>query len=185
MMFIGLSGFNTLFRSTSLIDFTPSGILNQTGVFAPLSLGFPSAVFGQSFATPAFNAAPNQPLRFDLELMVTAIVMLVVAAAVMPVLLASQRQQTGQESRVDSLDRARDTMERITRESREAARVDLPASGATGQILTFRAPVVASGGNELRLMRYDCSHPSTLGSGLSTAPAPRRLPPGRGPTAAP
>ena len=70
MLFIGLSGFNTLFQSTSQIDFTPSGILNQTGVFAPVPLGFPSAAFGQPFATPTINAAPNQPLRLDLELMV-------------------------------------------------------------------------------------------------------------------
>ena len=68
-LFVRLSGFNTLMQSTSAIDLSSTGILNQTGVFAPLSLGFPATAIDQAFATPVANAAPNQPLRLDLELM--------------------------------------------------------------------------------------------------------------------
>ncbi len=69
-LFVRLSGFNTLMQSTSAIDMSSTGILNQTGVFAPLSLGFPASAIDQAFVTPVTNAAPNQPLRLDFELMV-------------------------------------------------------------------------------------------------------------------
>ena len=69
-LFVRLSGFNTLMQSTSAIDMSSTGILNQTGVFAPLSLGFPATAIDEPFATPVANAAPNQPLRLDFELMV-------------------------------------------------------------------------------------------------------------------
>ena len=68
-LFVRLSGFNTLMQSTSAIDMSSTGILNQTGVFAPLSLGFPASAIDQQFVTPVTNAAPNQPLRLDFELM--------------------------------------------------------------------------------------------------------------------
>ena len=68
-LFVRLSGFNTLMQSTSAIDMSSTGILNQTGVFAPLSLGFPASAIDQAFVTPVTNAAPNQPLRLDVELM--------------------------------------------------------------------------------------------------------------------
>ena len=68
-LFVRLSGFNTLMQSTSAIDFSSTGILNQTGVFAPLSLAFPATAIDQPFATPVANAAPNQPLRLDFEMM--------------------------------------------------------------------------------------------------------------------
>jgi hypothetical protein len=55
--------------STSEIYMSPTTILNQTGVFAPLTVPFPSATIDQAFTTPVVNAAPNQPLRLDFELM--------------------------------------------------------------------------------------------------------------------
>jgi hypothetical protein len=56
-------------QSTSALDMSSSGYINKTGLFAPLSLGFPSAVIDQHLVTPLGNAVPNQPLRLDLELM--------------------------------------------------------------------------------------------------------------------
>ncbi len=101
-----------------------------------------------------------------IELIVASTMTLVIAVAAMGLLLTGQRQQTGQQTRVDSLDRARDGIERMTREIREAARIDAPAGGGSGQVLDIRAPVTATGGSELRLIRYDCSQASTLGNGL-------------------
>ena len=69
VLFVGLSGFNTLLSSTSEIYMSPNGILNQTGVFAPLAVAFPNATIDQSFTSPSVNAAPNQPLRLDFELL--------------------------------------------------------------------------------------------------------------------
>lgn len=69
VLFIGLSGFNTLLSSTSEIYMSPGGILNQSGVFAPLPVPFPIASIDQAFTTPVVNAAPNQPLRLDFELL--------------------------------------------------------------------------------------------------------------------
>ena len=69
VLFVALSGFNTLMSSTSEIYMSPTTILNQTGVFAPLAVPFPNATIDQAFTTPIVNAAPNQPLRLDLELM--------------------------------------------------------------------------------------------------------------------
>ncbi len=67
--FVALSGFNTLMQSTSAIDMNSTGFLNQSGVFAPLSLEFPEVAIDHDFVTPVVNAAPNQPLRLDFELM--------------------------------------------------------------------------------------------------------------------
>ncbi len=101
-----------------------------------------------------------------IELIIAMTMTLVIAVAAIGLLLAGQRQQTGQQVRVDSLDRARDGMERMAREVREAARIDSPAGGTSGLILNIRTPIVASGGSELRLVRFDCSGASTLGAGL-------------------
>ena len=68
-LFVALSGFNTLMQSVSAIDMSSTAILNQTGVFAPLALTFPASAIDQAFVTPVVNAAPNQPLRLDFELM--------------------------------------------------------------------------------------------------------------------
>ena len=55
--------------STSAIDMIPTGYLNQTGLFAPLEPGFPSAAIDQYLSTPPGTVVPNQPVQLDLELM--------------------------------------------------------------------------------------------------------------------
>ena len=67
-LFLRLSGFNTLLSVDSKIEANHLGIINQSGFFAPLSIEFPNATIDQGFVTPVANAAPNQPLRLDLQL---------------------------------------------------------------------------------------------------------------------
>ena len=67
-LFIALQGFNANLESTSRIEMNEVGIVNQTGVFAPLDVGFPSAAIDQAFVTHTVNAAPNTPLTLRIQL---------------------------------------------------------------------------------------------------------------------
>ena len=67
-LFIALQGFNANLQSTSQIEMNEFGIFSQTGVFAPLALGFPNAAIDQAFVTHTVNVAPNQPLTLRLQL---------------------------------------------------------------------------------------------------------------------
>src|SRR5687767_565176 len=69
-LFMALHGFNTLMMSTSEIFMSPSGILNQTGVFAPMNVTFPNATIDQAVTTATVNAAPNQPLTLEFQMSV-------------------------------------------------------------------------------------------------------------------
>ena len=67
-LFLRLAGFNTLLMTDSKIEANHLGILNQSGVFAPLTIGFPNATIDQTLVTPVANAAPNQPLMLEMQL---------------------------------------------------------------------------------------------------------------------
>jgi hypothetical protein len=54
--------------SDSRIESNDTGIITKTGVFAPLTIGYPAGAVDQAFTTPVANVPPNQPLRFDLQL---------------------------------------------------------------------------------------------------------------------
>jgi hypothetical protein len=69
MLFTALRGFNTSLSVTSELYMSPTSIVNQTGVFAPLNVPFPNATIDQAFTTPVANATPNVPLQLDFELM--------------------------------------------------------------------------------------------------------------------
>src|SRR5688572_28333717 len=69
-LFMALHGFNTLMMSTSEIFMSPSGILNQTGVFAPMNVTFPNATIDQAVTTATVNAAPNEPLTLEFQMSV-------------------------------------------------------------------------------------------------------------------
>ena len=66
-LFIRLGGFNTFMETDSRIEANDAGILNKTGVFAPLTIGFPNATIDQAFVTPTGTAGPNNPVRLDLQ----------------------------------------------------------------------------------------------------------------------
>jgi hypothetical protein len=70
-LFVRLAGVNTNLSSTNQIEVNDTGIVNQTGVFAPLTIGFPNGAIDQAFVTPVANAAPNQPLMFEMQLRAT------------------------------------------------------------------------------------------------------------------
>jgi hypothetical protein len=70
-LFVRLAGVNTNLSSTSQIAANDAGIYDQTGVFAPLTIGFPNGAIDQAFVTPVANAAPNQPLMFEIQLRAT------------------------------------------------------------------------------------------------------------------
>lgn len=113
------------------------------------------------------NCAPSGEDGFTvIEMIVASAITLVIATGAMMLLITGQHQQVNQQTRGVSIDAAQDAMSSIAGEVREAARIDAPAGGATGQILDIRVPVAVSGGNELRLVRYDCTRASSLGSGL-------------------
>ena len=63
-LFLRLGGMST----DSKIEANDLGIVNQSGVFAPLTVGFPNAAIDQTFVTPVGNVPANQPLRFDIQL---------------------------------------------------------------------------------------------------------------------
>jgi len=65
VLYVALSGLG----GTSQIYLTSSGILDQSGLFASLPVGFPSTTIDRAFTTPVVHLAPNQPFRLDLELM--------------------------------------------------------------------------------------------------------------------
>lgn len=68
-LFLALRGFNADLAVTSQIDMNPTGVLNKTGVFAPLDVPFPVAAIDQSFTTPVANAGPNVPLTLEFQLL--------------------------------------------------------------------------------------------------------------------
>src|SRR5688572_15304047 len=59
-LFMALHGFNTLMMSTSEIFMSPSGILNQTGVFAPMNVTFPNATIDQDRKSTRLNSSHSQ-----------------------------------------------------------------------------------------------------------------------------
>jgi hypothetical protein len=63
-LFLRLGGMST----DSKIEANEFGIYNKSGVFAPLTVGFPNGAIDQAFVTPVGNVPPNQPLRFDIQL---------------------------------------------------------------------------------------------------------------------
>jgi prepilin-type N-terminal cleavage/methylation domain-containing protein len=129
----------------------------------------------------SFRARLREPGGFSLpELIIAASMVLIIATAGLALLLTGQRQQIRQEFRTTSLDDARDAMTRMAREVREAAAIEAPLAGQTGAVLDVRLPVASSGGDELRLVRYDCSGTSDLGPDLNTCTRAEETGPGTG-----
>lgn len=88
------------------------------------------------------------------EFLVVIGMMLILLGAVIPTLFATTNQGNRQAERITSLDASRVTLERMTRELRQASQV----VSATGQVLNFN--VWSTGGTE-HSIRYDCGQPGT------------------------
>ena len=64
-LYLALSGAAGLLSNSELY-FSHIAILNQSGIFAPLSVPFPAATIDQSFTTQVVSAVPNQPISLEI-----------------------------------------------------------------------------------------------------------------------
>jgi hypothetical protein len=67
-LFLALQGPFTNLVSDSHIVMNSVGIVLQSGVFAPLAVGFPNAAIDQSFVTDTVNVRPNLPVTLQMQL---------------------------------------------------------------------------------------------------------------------
>jgi prepilin-type N-terminal cleavage/methylation domain-containing protein len=111
-----------------------------------------------------------------IEFLVVMSMMLVLIAAIGPVLVSAGNQQSDQSTRISAIDGGRNTMDRVTRELRQACSIS-PTTGSTG-VLTSTQLVGTTAGylstcadyspaGSLHTIRYDCTV-------VSVTPGPRK-----------